>query len=109
MLIIMSGLALALVTSLAITGGQGPSPLLLMSAITALPWGAFAMLQWRRMTPGGQRTMVWAGVAMVLAMLLALQSYIVQDKEHAPANMLIAIAVMGGLPFALGVWRTFRG
>lgn len=109
MLIIMIGLALALVTSLAITGGQGPSPFLLMSAITAIPWGAFGMLQWRRMTPGGQRTMVWTGAAMVMAMFVALQFFIVQDSEHTPTNMLVAVAVMGGLPFALGLWRAFRG
>lgn len=108
-IVIMVGLAIALVVSLAVTGGNGPSPPLLASVLTVLPWAAFAALQWRRMTPGGQRTMVWTGVSMFLAMLAILQFVMVPDAEHAPANLLIAVALLGGPPFALGLWRTFRG
>lgn len=108
-IVVMVALFAALVTALAITGGNGPQPLFLASVLTALPWAAFAMLQWRRMTPGGQRAMVWTGVAMVMTMLLLMQFVLVPDREHSPQNLLIAVAVMGGPPFALGVWRVFRG
>lgn len=108
-IVIMVALALALVAALAITGGQGPSPLLMASAISVLPWASLAVLQWRRMTPGGQRTTVWTGVAMGMATLLLLEFVIVPDGEHFEANMLLSLALMGGLPFALGLWRVFRG
>jgi hypothetical protein len=109
LLIIMVGLLLALVTALAINGDEGPSPLLMASAVSALPWASFAALQWRRMTPGGQRIMAWTGVAMVIATLLVLGFLIVPDGDHFQENMLISLGLMGGLPFAVGLWRVFRG